>query len=253
MINIVFDEVTKRNMLLSGNKNFSDVYCIGYALNIGKINCEIDSTTRKKLFSDMENINDNLSTEDIDNFFINQMQEIETFNQKVKDDHNVVIWISNESHTLCGLAFICDYLRKSDCNICTVTVPKKIINWSCVSPHDYDKYIKNKIKLNKSDILINGDLWRKLKIENSELRVLEDGKLISVSEDYYDNIIFNTIPDTKITIGELIDCIINKNKLSVFTNYLYLRILKMKDKKLIEITDNERSEKPFMKIIKIIT
>ena len=58
-------------------------------------------------------------------------------------------------------------------------------------------------------------LWENLKDENSDLRVVIDGKLISASVDFYDTLIRQEISDDEFMVAQVIGKLVVNNQLAV--------------------------------------
>ena len=70
---------------------------------------------------------------------------------------------------------------------------------------------KLKHKLSKNELIINAKKWRKLVKENSELRVIDNGIVKSVSMSYYDKIILETLNELgKVKMINLVATLIGK-------------------------------------------
>ncbi len=66
-------------------------------------------------------------------------------------------------------------------------------------------------KLSKNELIINAKKWRKLVKENSELRVIDNGIVKSVSMSYYDKIILETLNELgKVKMINLVATLIGK-------------------------------------------
>ena len=118
------------------------------------------------------------------------------FFKMLKDAKKIRIWISNSPHELLGLYFISDfaYPQIRDLCVCSMSYLPQKYNENCLSclPNkdwqDLITYSKNILVENYSG------LWNRLLKENTTLRIYLNGKIVSVSVDYFDKEI-NTIAE----------------------------------------------------------
>lgn len=66
--------------------------------------------------------------------------------------------------------------------------------------------------------------WERISLENSALRVLNDGKVISLSADYIDDRIYSIIGDNETKIADICSQILQQADMSRKLNFILLRI-----------------------------
>lgn len=127
--------------------------------------------------------------------------------KKLKNGEEMRLWLSNNAFDRCGLYWLCDYVRKNECKIYTVSCPGiellenenrfiENVRWAAFSNLPYMATFSEKaIELSEFEINLYSKLWQKLVKENAPLRVLIDDKVISTTEDFYDNVILGYITD----------------------------------------------------------
>jgi hypothetical protein len=218
MIEIVFDEITRNTLKdaikLVQSKNTSpiseNICCLDCLLDIGKIDldlyCEERITSLNCLLGDL------LFSERLSKLCSETNKIVEYARAKAK----FRVWHCNMAYSICALYRLCDLLSDIECDIEIIEFPRGRLDrqsnygegWGFIGPNETVLYANKGRTLSKTEKLANAEKWRVLCQENSNLRVLEDEKIISVSEKYYDDLIYKIIEknnfDTKQAIGELI-------------------------------------------------
>lgn len=243
MLDVVFDQITKRNMLNNKKGDFPDVVCIGFSLDIGNIACDIDSMERKKEFIRLDYLD-----EDVEKVFATQREDFEKLVYTAKTGEHIRVWKSNAPHTACGFAFLCDALRDINCNMGVIICPN---DTGLLQSLQYHEFLALEKQIDSTEKQAQGDIWHNLKIENAPLRALVNGKLISVPENFYDHIITKNTSDNEFVIGELLGNIAQKyNDLCVIGNWYLLRIKKMINENKLEIVSDKDPTNPLKKTIR---
>lgn len=121
----------------------------------------------------------------------------EVSNIKAED---IYIWYGENGSELSGLLYILSLLKDNVENVYTINVSEKpyIYNNNVIQYHRsvgevsherLDWFIGMKKKLNLEDYSSSMEIWRKLRDENSNLRVIKEKRILSVPESYFDEII----------------------------------------------------------------
>ncbi len=112
---------------------------------------------------------------------------------------------------------------------------------SVMNEEEIKKLIKLEHKLSIEEIEGNYNIWKRLIDENEALRVLEDGIVKSVSLDYYDDYILDTLKDLgKVKICQLIGRLMQEVYLQdVLYEYLISRLIN-NEKIIIYKDDNSK-------------
>ncbi|MGM9881908.1 MAG: DUF3658 domain-containing protein [Bacilli bacterium] len=110
---------------------------------------------------------------------------------------------------------------------------------SVMREEELEDLTKFEHKLTKKEIIINSDTWEKLVKENTDLRVIEKGNVKSVSLNYYDKYILDTLKVMgKVKIIQLVGKLMKKVYLQD-TLYVYLINRLIKNNKIKIILDND--------------
>lgn len=239
-----------------------DVVYIGFSLDIGDISGEIDGIERQEVFHNIWGWVD-FDEKETEQFFHMQRDDLEKLLSVAKQGIPIRIWKSNAPFSACAFAFVCDVLRNIDCKVSVVSLPEyretsnntivSYSNWGEISPGQFYSFLSYERELSNMEKHIQANLWEDLKAENSPLRAIVNGKLISVPEDFYDHLIINNIPDGEFVMARLIGNILGEYQLGVGDGWYALRIKKMiKENKLKIVVDKNHSH-PYEKILKRIT
>lgn len=131
---------------------------------------------------------------------------------------DICIWYSDNGREMTGLLYALSLLQSNVENIYTINVSEKILNkgkavykfrsTTEVLPERFTWFLDIKKDLDPLDYSSLMDLWLYTKNTNSNLRIVKDKKLLSVAEDYFDEMIlkYTKYSYTKcmIVVGEVI-------------------------------------------------
>jgi hypothetical protein len=239
--------------------NSKDVVCIGFQLDIGDIASEIDSEERKNEFIRVfrsVNFEDN----EIERFFKSQREDFEKLLITAKNEEPIRVWKSNTPFSACAFAFLCDALQNIECKISMILLPeywetsdnviRSCTDWAELPPGQFYRFLLLEREISNIEKRLQSSLWNDLKAENAPLRALVNGKLISVPEDFYDNIIIRNIPDQEFVMARLIGNILGKYPLGVGDGWYALRIKKMIAENKLEIIADKDASHPYGKILR---
>ncbi len=248
MLNIVFDEVTKRNMKMSNRNGFENVLCIGYALDVGPIDYDGNMKERKDIFKRLE-FPFEFSKCEIDDFFERQQKDIKVLLDFAETHEHIRFWRSREPHNLCAFAYTCYLLSNKKCDISYIDLPEDMLSWSFVPSNKYCEYLhlEEKLDLNTKQFYINK--WIELKNENASMRAIVNGSLTSVDKSFYDCFILSSITEEGIFIADAIMNISNDYRLGISPYLIYLRIMAMINENKLQLLRFDSSD-PFKSFVK---
>lgn len=262
MLEVIFSDSTKGALKIAksyNRENSNDVVSIGFCLDIGDITNEIDSEQRKKEFLRVYG-SINFKDSEVEQYFESQREDFEKLLNTAKIGGNIRVWKSNAPFSACGFSFVCDVLRNIECKMSIITLPEygdisdstiqSCTDWSELSPEQFYGFLPLERKISDAEKLLQSSLWNDLKAENAPLRALVNGKLISVSEDFYDHIIIKNIPDGEFVMAHLIGTVLGKYSLGISDGWYALRIKKMISENKLEIVADKDSSHPYGKILR---
>ncbi|GKX28823.1 hypothetical protein SH1V18_13030 [Vallitalea longa] len=235
-----------------------DVVCIGFNLDIGDISGELNGIERRNIFQPLEEefYTDNNEQE---RFFTNQRQDMEKLMSAAKSGIPIRMWTSNTPYSTCGFYFVCNALRDIDCEISVVSLPfynvtdNQIVtysDWGQIEPGKFYGFLPLERQLSQMEKRLLSSEWCNLVKENSPLRAIVNGKLISVPEDFYDHILLKNIPDDEFLMARLIGKILGNYELGVGDGWYALRIIKMIDENKLIVIENKENSHVYSKILK---
>lgn len=199
MIHVVFSN-SAAGSVKYGVKNSIKVINLGDNLSQGPISNNIDYEVRQEWISTVSNDEERaeielLIKESYDNFH-NELNQI-------KKDDEICIWFGNNSYEQCGLMYFLTKLNRYE-NVYLINVSKVTLNegeFNEYYPRSVGEVMPEKLNIifNKEQEPLTQEnfytliqYWSALVKQNSHLRVFKNGKVISMSENYYDDIILKT-------------------------------------------------------------
>ena len=175
-------------------------------LNIGDIQKRIDSKYRRCLAGRMSigYCHDNeFGTEEYmksNGYLDYYWSNLKSF---LDEGKQLRIWYSDSPEEICGFYHLCTILMKYNQDFFAVELPetaimkgkaKKVYSWNQMSEEAITEAAERTRILSKEEIKENAKVWNRLKKENSPLRAVINGQLVSVPEEFYDPWILNSIP-----------------------------------------------------------
>lgn len=263
MIEVVFGDSMKAAVKIASMSemisNIEDVVSIAFALDVGDINCEIDSEKRKQVFRKLTDCYDG-NQHDLDNYFAKQRNDVEKLLSYAKEGHSIRIWKSNIPSSACGFSFVCKLLEDINCEIHTIMLPEyceenngtifAYMDWGEVAAEKLSDFLYLDRKVSDLEKKLQSDLWKALIKENAPLRAIVNGKLISVPVDFYDHIITHNMPNGDFEMARFIGKILGKYALGIGDGWYALRINKMIEENKLEIVSNGNGLYPYCKVLR---
>ena len=185
------------------------------------------------------NIPNELCNETSNYFFENEMKII---NETIKRNNKIRIWTSHYNiYSYLIMLYICSNLKNSKCELYVTYSDEYGNDKYCVSPSmmnlkELEKLSKLEHKLSKNDILKFSKIWENIIKNNSEMRVLENGIVKSVSISYYDSMIIDNLKLLgTFKISKLVAILMQKIYLmDILYVYLIKRLIKNGKIKIVE-------------------
>lgn len=225
----------KKAVSLGGRKE--DVVGISFGLSEGDIKAPItfECCPRKEYIYSTFSFDRYDELEDIEQS-INDFWSIciEDFRKLKSNPEKIRIWLDITPDAQCGLLFVADLLKNSETEIHIVELPEKIQRddnciveyrgWGDVEPELFGTFLDRERILTKAEINKLSQQWEKLKEENSPLRVLENGVIISTDESYYDSLIRREFPKDTCKVANIIGNALAKQKILTGDVFIAKRI-----------------------------
>lgn len=205
-----------------------EVIGLGFMLDIGDISEQVDSEYRKELIYSLYFQNQLEDDEEIQKelkmageVYANEIFRLKKF---LEDGEKIRIWYSDAPYSRCGFYSLCRLLERYDNEINVVKLPEYVVrensiifykNWGEVAAEEFAAFLPYERKFSKKEVHMYAVLWSKLVEENSPLRAVVNGRVISVPEDFYDFLIFDGLSNKPVKEARLIGNIIGSSQLSV--------------------------------------
>lgn len=253
------DELKKHFEGVSIGGNAKDVVCIGFSLDIGNISGDVDGIERQECHQKIWG-RFGIDKNEQEQFFQHQRKDLEKLLTTARNGIPIRIWESDAPYSTCGLYFTCHALRDVDCKISVIHLPKyaetadsKIISyshWGEVEPGKFYKFLPLEKQLSPLEKRMFSNHWCDLMVENSLIRALVNGKLISVPDNFYDHMITRNIPDDNFIMANLIGKILGKYPLGISDSLIALRIDTMVAEGKLAMIDDKDPSHPYGKILR---
>lgn len=176
-----------------------EVICLGFMMDIGNIKVQMDSPYRRELIYSMYAQNqweqDGETEEELKNAGDVYAKELYRLMEFLDHGEAVRIWYSDTPYSRCGFYSLCQILKGYENEISAVKLPAHIVrencifsyqSWSEVSAEEFAGFLPYEKALSKEEVRMYAMLWSELIEENSPLRAVVNGKVLSVPEDFYD-------------------------------------------------------------------
>jgi len=171
--------------------------------------------------------------EDVKSHYVSTLKALD----EIQDESTVVLWIGDSAHDILASAWLLSYFSEKNFNwkymdLKSVTSGSEniLVNVAMLSPRNIYKLYVNIRNMDADKILIFKNIWKKLASENSAYRIYENGKVLSVPEDYHDTIILSFISKKEQLLGKLMGTIMghSEHRLSDTTieSRLFLSLLR---------------------------
>lgn len=189
------------------------------------------------------NIPDELCNENSNYFFEN---EIAIINEAIKRKDKIRIWTSHYNiYSYLIMLYICNIVKNIECELYVTYSDEYGNDKNCVSPSmmnskELEKLSKLEHKLSKNDILKFSNIWEELVENNSEMRVLENGIVKSVSINYYDSLILDKLKLLgTVKVSKLVSMLIQEIYLmDILYAYLIKKLIKNSKIKIVKINND---------------
>lgn len=236
-----------------------DVVCIGFNLDIGDIACALDSKERGKEYGRILG-GFSFAEEDLEQFFRFQREDLEKLIAAATAGEPIRVWKSKTPSSACAFAFTCDVLRDIDCQISVISLPEymeaadgtlhEYVDWAEVPAGKLYQFLSLERELSAIEKRLQSDLWQDLKTEDSPLRAVVNGQLISVPEDFYDHILMKSISDEEFVMARLIGNILGRYRLGIGDGWYALRINQMIEANQLVVISHRDLDHPYGKVLK---
>ncbi|EOS60574.1 hypothetical protein C815_01246 [Firmicutes bacterium M10-2] len=260
MIHVFFSEAGAGIMKLhqeSGKIDRNDeILTLAFMLDQGDIRLPYNSQYRLDLIYKMYTQNGQIhDPKQIKDSIYSYVENVDRLIAAAEKGEEICIYSENSPGDVSGFIFVCSLLDPYDIGLQYVELPQIVHNpdYTTLFPslenilYEYFDYVLSlKVEVPYFDVNYYSTIWESLKNENSPLRAVVNGQIMSVSEDIYDFMILNRFEVSKYesrAIGEIIG--IYQQKLS---DYLLAdRIQKLIEKDALTVLED--NELPYNRLL----
>ncbi|MBR5134562.1 MAG: DUF1835 domain-containing protein [Clostridia bacterium] len=246
VLNVVFEWPTKNSML----QIFSDVVVMPYALDFGPIDNSLFSEERLQQMWELRD--PYVDKEELARFFEDCEKELAVLKDAALSGKPIRIFKGKFSDSLCAFAFVCDFLRDIDCPISVCELPFWANSWAFLTIDNIVECAKREDTVMTTELKeMYSNLWRRLVAENAPLRAFINDRLVSVEDDFYDDMILSTIPNGEHDLGYLFGQWFDKYGSQLIDPGLYrYRLREMARNGRIKMIDEDGNKDDFKTVVK---
>lgn len=265
MIEIVFSESEAGAMkyALRREKTLgSDVICLPLMLDIGDISQPVLSKYRheslyKMLYQEQWGADEEMEAE-MRSLGKAYSRELMRLKGCLKNGESLRIRYSSAPYSICGMMWLCEKLRRYKGEVYAVKLPRLVVkddtaveysNWGEVEPREFAELLPFQRRLSQIEITMNAFRWDALKRENAPLRVVVNGSVMGVSDNFYDFLIWKYLGKEPIREVELIGRILVNNRLGVSDWWFADRIDRYIKTRHLEVVED--SDKKYERVLRL--
>lgn len=215
---------------LRNSKIDNDILMINILFNVGDL-------------SNIENYNIKIPKElCLDEKNDNVLNEVTKIIENINKNNKIRVWSGrNDIYSYLIMLFISSIIKKYDYSLYAVysdDYNKEYPSPAVMREEELENLTKFERKLSKKEINNNAGVWEKLVRENTDLRIIENGVVKSVSIDYYDEYILKNLKMMgEVKMAQLVGKLMQNVYLQDIL-YVYLIEKLIKDKKIKIILNN---------------
>ncbi|WP_082667421.1 DUF3658 domain-containing protein [Mediterraneibacter massiliensis] len=222
------------------------------ALSVGNISEIGIGLERESALSLLMSIHPSMAADVVAELLDTSRKSYATLLEQVQNGESIRVWVGREPDDVCSLYWLMEQLRPigfEKLDVTLVELPSweertdgcivQYNGWGEVEPYHLGRMALQGKKLPTNYLRSLANHWKELQQENSILRAVINGKLVSVPEILYDTFILrelNTMED-EFKEGVLVGRVLGKYQLGIGDGWIALRIEEfIKDGLLIPIT-----------------
>lgn len=251
-----------------GKKEFSgwipgtaaEVICLGFMLDIGDIKEPVDSFYRKNLIYSLyaagrweENAGADEELRRVAEIYVGETVRLKDY---LKEGETIRIWYSDAPYSRCGFYSLCGMLQEYENDVRVVKMPEyrcradsvvSYSNWGEVAAEEFGAFLAYEKALSRQEVRMYALLWSNLVEENSPLRVVVNGRLVGVPEDFYDFLIWKKLTREPVMEAKLIGDILGNYRMGIGDWWYARRIEHFMKQGRIKVT--KESENKYARMI----
>lgn len=172
--------------------------------------------------------------------------------EAINNKNKIRIWTTHDQiDSYLMFLYVCNYFSNIDYNLYVLysdEFDKDCYSPACMNEMELEKLLKFEHRLTMQEIKEYGNEWKQIVSDNSDMRIIKNGKAMSVSFSYYDDIILNKLK--KLGVVKTLNLVGNLMKSIHFydTVFTYLVDRLIKEEKIIITNKDDRLWKSTIKI-----
>jgi len=237
-----------------------EVICLGFMMDIGNIKEPVESQYRKNLIYSMYAQNQYGKSPEMDEelrlageVYVNELLRLRKY---LEDGEKIRIWYSDAPYSRCGFYSLCQMLLNFENKFYIVKLPEYVVektsvvsyrNWGEVSAEEFAGFLPYERMLTREELRMFALLWVELTEDNSSLRVVINGRVTGVPEDFYDFLIWKRLTCKPVKEARLIGDILGSFQINIGDWWFARRIEHFIRNGKIKIVEN--SENTYARMI----
>lgn len=209
------------------------------ALSIGNISETGIGSEREKALSLLMGTFPDMASQVVGELLNTARKNYDVLLKQVQNGEAIRVWVSREPDAMCGLYWIVEQLRPIGLEMLDVTLVElpeweerpdgtvvRYTGWGEVEPYRFGAMARLGKKLPVNALRGLASRWRELQQENSTLRAVLNGKLVSVPESLYDTFILRELEkqENEFKEAQLVGQVLGKYQLGIGDAWIALRI-----------------------------
>ena len=181
-----------------------------------------------------------------------EASQLNQLKKRMEQQEDVMVWTSRNAADLCGLYFLCSQFEKNSGKIWIVDLPEVMENkrtgqlqfcqnWAQVLPESFSEVLPHAKLLSQKEVSLFASRWKELVLENAPLRLVINGSLVSVPEDFYDSFLLEQLSGKPKTKANLIGSILGKADFDLSEKWIRRRIGALTETKEIQEIPNAQN------------
>lgn len=239
----------------------NEIVCLDYMLDVGDILQPPDSDYRQGLIVSMHmqgKPDGSRESREKLRAQLRQYQEYPRLKALLAEGNDsghkkaIRIWHSQEPYDFCGLRWLCHELRNVEVEVSVIDLPEYHLRadtyieiskgWSEVPSEAFGDCLNRQRQLTMPERRMYAMDWEKALKDNSPLRAVVSGRLLSVPEDFYDFLILRRITGRPEAEARIIGDIIGSSQIDVRDWWYAFRIQRLIEDGRIQVAKGSESD-----------
>lgn len=216
-------------------QEFESIIYLPFLFDLGDFSDGISSTSREDLFCEIHRSKFSSEAE-LRSRFCSLTKQWQRLEKEAQRGATFRIWVGPSANDGCGLYFLCSILKDIEVSLSVVHRPpyqltpfKSLVffrNWDEITENYFQMLVQGETVLSEIEKKVFAMMWEN-QLKTSPLRVMLEGKVLGVSEDFYDSFIRWQLLKGSTSVTDLIRNLVLENELSLHEGWYTKRIKAM--------------------------